>query len=129
MIAVKGLAHRYGPVEALRLPGWQVAPGGRWLVLGPSGSGKSTLLHVLAGLVRPSAGDVEVNQQDLLSLRGAELDRWRGATVGIVLQALHLVKHLNVRDNLRLAQYMAHLPQDDSRIADALGALAVGDKA
>jgi putative ABC transport system ATP-binding protein len=129
MIAVKGLAHRYGAVEALRLPGWQVAPGERWLVLGPSGSGKSTLLHVIAGLIRPSAGDVEVNQQDLLSLRGAQLDRWRGATVGIVLQALHLVKHLNVRDNLRLAQYMAHLPQDDSRIADALGALGVGDKA
>ena len=59
---------------------------------------------------------------------GARLDRWRGATVGIVLQALHLVQHLSVRDNLRLAQYLAQVPQDDARIADTLGALGVGDK-
>ena len=51
------------------------------------------------------------------------------ATVGIVLQALHLVKHLSVRDNLRLAQYLAHAPQDDARIADTLGALGVAAKA
>jgi putative ABC transport system ATP-binding protein len=46
-----------------------------------------------------------------------------------VLQALHLVRHLSVRDNLRLAQYLAHLPQDDTRIHDTLGALGVADKA
>jgi putative ABC transport system ATP-binding protein len=45
-----------------------------------------------------------------------------------VLQALHLVKHLSVRDNLRLAQYLAQVPQDDARIADTLGALGVADK-
>jgi len=129
MIAVHGLAHRYGVNTALRLPQWRVAQGERWAVLGPSGSGKSTLLHVLAGLVRPSEGEVEVSGQDLRKLQGSTLDRWRGATVGIVLQALHLVRHLSVRDNLRLAQYLAHLPQDDTRIDDTLGSLAVADKA
>jgi ABC-type lipoprotein export system ATPase subunit len=129
MIAVRGLAHRYGAVEALRLPDWKVAQGERWLVLGPSGCGKTTLLHVLAGLVRPTEGEVEVSGESLRKLEGARLDRWRATTVGIVLQALHLVKHLSVRDNLRLAQYLAHAPQDDARIADALGALGVGEKA
>jgi putative ABC transport system ATP-binding protein len=129
MIAVRGLAHRYGAADALRLPEWKVAQGERWAVLGASGSGKSTLLHVVAGLVRPTEGEVEVSGESLRKLDGVRLDRWRGATVGIVLQALHLVRHLSVRDNLRLAQYMAHLPQDDARIDDTLGALGVADKA
>src|SRR5688500_16394990 len=115
MISVRGLTHRYGAVEALRLSEWQVAQGERWLVLGASGCGKTTLLHVLAGLVRPTEGEVNVFQTDILSLQGNRLDAWRGAHVGIVLQALHLLKHLSVRDNLRLAQYLARLPQDDTR--------------
>ena len=129
MISVRGLAHRYGAVEALRLPEWKVAQGERWLVLGASGSGKSTLLHALAGLVRPTEGEIEVAGENLRRLEGARLDRWRATTVGIVLQALHLVKHLSVRDNLRLAQYLAHVPQDDARIGDTLAALGVAPKA
>ena len=129
MIAVHALAHRYGATPALRLAEWRVGQGERWAVLGPSGSGKSTLLHILAGLVRPSEGEVEVSGQDLAKLQGATLDRWRGATVGIVLQALHLLRHLSVRDNLRLAQYLAHLPQDNTRIHDTLASLGVADKA
>ena len=128
MIAVRGLAHRYGQQEALRLPEWKVAQGERWLVLGPSGCGKTTLLHVIAGLVHPSEGSVEVAGENLQKLEGARMDRWRATTVGIVLQALHLVRHLSVRDNLRLAQYLAKAPQDDKRIDDALGALGVAQK-
>jgi putative ABC transport system ATP-binding protein len=129
VIAVRGLAHRYGATQALRLADWKVAQGERWLVLGASGCGKTTLLHILAGLVRPSEGKVEIAGQDISALSGSILDRWRATTVGIVLQALHLVKHLSVRDNLRLAQYLAHAAQDDARIADTLQALGVGDKA
>lgn len=129
MIAVRGLAHRYGEVEALRLPEWNVAQGEHWLVLGVSGCGKTTLLHVIAGLIRPTEGEVEVSGESLRKLDGVRLDRWRGSTIGIVLQALHLVRHLSVRDNLRLAQYMAHVPQDDARVADTLAALGVADKA
>jgi putative ABC transport system ATP-binding protein len=128
MIAVRGLAHRYGEQQALRVPDWKVAQGERWLVLGPSGCGKTTLLHVLAGLIHPSEGDVEVAGEKLQKLDGARMDRWRATTIGIVLQALHLVKHLSVRDNLRLAQYLAKAPQDDKRIDDALGALGVAAK-
>ena len=126
---VEELSHRYGDLEVLRLPAWKVASGERWLVHGPSGCGKTTLLHVLAGLVRPSAGRIRVAGEDLLALRGSALDRWRGASVGIVLQAMHLVKHLSVLDNMRLAQYAARVPQDDARAGEALAALGVADKA
>jgi putative ABC transport system ATP-binding protein len=129
MISVRGLAHRYGSTEVLRLADWRVTQGERWLVLGPSGCGKTTLLHLVAGLIRPTEGELEVAGENLRKLDGMRLDRWRGATVGIVLQALHLLRHLSVRDNLRLAQYLAHAPQDDARIAETLGALGVADKA
>jgi putative ABC transport system ATP-binding protein len=129
MISVKNLEHRFGEKLVLRVADWTVGTGERSLVIGPSGSGKSTLLHILAGLARPSEGRVSVFQRDVFSLKKAEIDRWRGATVGIVLQALHLVSHLTVRANLRLAQYLAHLPQDDQAINEALAALGVAAKA
>lgn len=128
MIDVRGLEHRYAGTPVLSVPRWEVGRGERWLLLGASGSGKTTLLHILAGLVSPSAGAVSVDGANLNKLSNAERDRWRGANVGIVLQALHLVAHLSVRDNLRLAQYLAHAPQDDARVDDALEALGVRDK-
>ena len=129
MIAVRNLEHRYQGNRALSLPQWQAAAGSRWLVLGPSGCGKTTLLHVLAGLIPVVSGEVQVDGKDLRSLKGKDLDRWRGANVGIVLQALHLVPHLSVRDNLRLAQYLARATQSDAAVGDALAALGVADKA
>src|SRR5437763_51282 len=120
MISVRGLAHRYGSTQVLRIAQWQVEAGARCLVLGPSGSGKTTLLHILAGLQAPSEGAVSLFGQDLHALRGAQIDRWRGAHVGIVLQALHLIAHLSVRANLRLAQYLARRPQDDAAVDAAL---------
>jgi putative ABC transport system ATP-binding protein len=129
VLAVRGLVHRYGSRQVLRVDDWSVAAGARALVLGPSGSGKSTLLHVLAGLLRPTAGEVSVFGQQLSALGKSEIDAWRGKNVGIVLQALHLVSHLTVRANLRLAQYLARLPQDDAAVERALAALGVADKA
>jgi putative ABC transport system ATP-binding protein len=129
MLAVRGLVHRYGEQQVLRVDDWSVPSGARAVVLGPSGSGKSTLLHSLAGLLQPSTGSIVFHDQEVSTLQGRERDRWRGRNVGIVLQALHLVRHLTVRANLRLAQYLAGLPQDDAAVDRALGALGVADKA
>ena len=129
MISVRNLEQRFGEKIVLHVADWSVGAGERSLVIGPSGCGKSTLLHILAGLQRPSSGSVSVFQKDVFSLKNAQIDRWRGATVGIVLQALHLVSHLTVRANLRLAQYLAHLPQDDRAVDNALAALGVAAKA
>ena len=128
-IIAAGLEQRYGSSVVLRVPEWRVAAGERWLVVGSSGSGKTTLLHLLAGLLTPSAGALSVLGADLRSLAGRTLDRWRSRNVGIVLQALHLVGHLSVRANVRLAQYLAGLPQDDAAIDSALASLGVADKA
>jgi len=128
-VAVRGLEHRYGPQRVLNIPQWTLGSGERCAIIGPSGSGKSTLLHILAGLQQPTSGEVQVFSTNIFSLKGKDRDHWRGANVGIVLQALHLVAHLTARANVRLAQYLARLPQDDAAVGRALEALGVADKA
>jgi putative ABC transport system ATP-binding protein len=110
VLAIEDVAHRYGARVVLAISSWTVAPGQHSLILGPSGSGKSTLLHLIAGLLRPSRGRLHVAGQDLDALAPAALDGFRGRTIGIVLQRLHLIRALTVRDNLRLAQSLAGLP-------------------
>lgn len=128
MISVEGLRHRYGDREVLALDAWRAAVGEHWLVLGASGSGKTTFLCVLGGLLRPSAGRVQVAGEDLGALSGTALDRFRGRHVGFVPQKLHLIASLTVEDNLVLSQYLAGLPQDRSRVREVLGALGLADR-
>jgi ABC-type lipoprotein export system ATPase subunit len=129
MFDVRNLEHAYDGTVVLRLAGWQAAQGEHWLVLGPSGSGKSTLLHVLAGLVRPTRGEVTVGGQRLDKLKAGALDRFRGQQVGIVLQQLHLVSTLTVEKNVLLAQYLSGAKQDPARVAAVLESLDLAGKA
>jgi putative ABC transport system ATP-binding protein len=119
VLVLENVAKAYGERTVLAVRSWAVATGQHSLILGPSGSGKSTLLHLIAGLLRPSCGRVVVAGQDLSALAPAELDAFRGRSIGIVLQRLHLIPVLSVRDNLRLARTLARLPPDAARI-DAL---------
>jgi putative ABC transport system ATP-binding protein len=116
VLVLDGLARAYGTRTVVQIPSWAVAAGQHSLILGPSGSGKTTLLHLIAGLLRPSRGSVRVAGQDLGALTPAQLDAFRGTMVGIVLQRLHLIAALTVRDNLRLARTLARLPPDPRRI-------------
>jgi putative ABC transport system ATP-binding protein len=124
VLSVQGLARQFGGRTVLEVAAWTVAPGRHSLVLGPSGCGKSTLLHLIAGLLRPSRGRILVAGRDLTALRPVELDRLRGQKIGIVLQTLHLISAISVRDNLRLARSLAGLPDDHERrerLLDELG--------
>jgi ABC-type lipoprotein export system ATPase subunit len=129
MLRLTGLHQRYGAREVLALPHFEAAAGEHWLVLGASGRGKTTLLNLLAGLLRPSEGAVEIGGQSLGALGGAALDRWRGRNVGIVPQKLHLVSSLSVLQNLLLAPYLAGLPVDERRASDLLKSLSLEEKA
>src|SRR5262245_8166796 len=128
MFAVENLKHAYNGTEVLNVGSWRADQGAQWLIIGPSGSGKTTLLHVLAGILRPSAGSVGVAGQELTALKARGLDHFRGRHIGTVLQALHLIPSLRVMDNLLLAQYLAGLPQDRGRAREVLQALDLGEK-
>jgi ABC-type lipoprotein export system ATPase subunit len=83
-----------------------VAPGEMVGLLGPSGSGKSTLLLACAGLLRPSAGKLIVNGQNLATLTQDELDTLRATRLGILLQGAsrNLVPYLTCVENVAFAQ-------------------------
>jgi putative ABC transport system ATP-binding protein len=130
MLRLLGLHQRYGAREVLTLRHFEAAAGDHWLVLGASGSGKTTLLNLLAGLLRPSKGTVEIGGESLGALAargGAALDRWRGRHIGVVPQKLHLVSSLNVLQNLLLAPYLAGLPADRKRAEMLLEELSLKD--
>jgi putative ABC transport system ATP-binding protein len=129
VLSLKGLRQSYGAREVLALDNFEAAAGEHWLVLGASGSGKTTFLNLAAGLLQPSAGEISVGGQPLAKLQGGALDRWRGRTVGIVPQKLHLVSSLSVLQNLLLAPYLAGLPSDLSRATGLLEMLSLKDKA
>jgi ABC-type lipoprotein export system ATPase subunit len=128
MFAIQNLKHAYDGTEVLNVAAWRADQGAQWLVIGPSGSGKTTLLHILAGILRPTAGSVGIAGQDIVTLGAQQLDRFRGQHIGIVLQRLHLIPSLAVMDNLLLAQYLAGLPQDRARVREVLKTLDLADK-
>jgi ABC-type lipoprotein export system ATPase subunit len=79
-----------------------VFPGRRiTLVSGRSGVGKSTLLHLLAGLLRPTQGEIRADGQPVSRWLTAHRDRWR-RQVGILFQQDHLIGHLTVLENVIL---------------------------
>ncbi len=129
MIRTRGLAYRYPRGPALAFPDVEVAQGRRLLLQGRSGAGKSTWLALVAGLLTPSAGDVQVGGQDLASVPRRALDRWRGRSIGFLPQRLYLSEALSVERNLALPFFAAGLPHDAARIAEALQALGVADLA
>lgn len=125
MLCLSGIRHLYGTKIVLALGRFEAGAGEHWLVLGASGCGKTTLLNLAAGLLRPAEGAVEAGGQDLAKLGGGELDRWRGRTVGIVPQQLHLVSSLTVLQNLMLAPYLAGLAVDRGRAESLLKQLGL----
>ncbi|RYF22071.1 MAG: ABC transporter ATP-binding protein [Flavobacteriales bacterium] len=128
MISIQSVLHQYGNEQALKFADWQVNDGEQWLLLGQSGSGKTTLLHILTGLLKPTQGDVEINNTSLYKLSPKELDKFRGRHIGIIFQQPHLIKSLNITENLVLAQSFAGLPTDKKRIEEVLSSLDMAQK-
>jgi putative ABC transport system ATP-binding protein len=125
MLEIRDLRHDYAGRTVLAVPAWEVAQGEACLVLGPSGSGKSTLLNVIAGLTTPTTGTVRVGGEEVTRLAPARRDAYRARRVGLVLQTLHLIGVVSVRENLRLAQSLAGAPVDDARIDEVLATLGI----
>src|SRR5918996_566195 len=112
-VACRRVVHIYradaGDVVALAGVDLSIAPGETLALVGPSGSGKSTLIALLAGLMRPSAGRINIGTYDLGKLSDAEVSRLRGTEIGVVLQgaARNLLPYASLHRNIWLAQRRA----------------------
>ena len=99
-LVIKGLVKEYVPGKpVLRGINLAIAPQGITAVIGPSGTGKSTLLRCINRLVEPTAGQVLLNGQDLVPLRGRGL-RMARRRIGMVFQEYNLVERLSVMENV-----------------------------
>ena len=120
-------------VVALRGLDLSVESGELIAVIGASGSGKSTLLNILAGLDRPSAGQVLVGTRDLLDVSDSDLVMYRRSEVGFVWQATarNLVPYLSVSDNIELPMALTGLSSKSRRAwsEELLESLGMIDKA
>ena len=103
MLEVDGLEVSYGPVRALRGVTLRVAEGEMVSVVGPNGAGKSTLLLAIAGALAPSAGEIRLNEESLLS-RPTEAVARLG--ISLVPEGRNIFTQLTVEENLRLGTQM-----------------------
>ena len=105
-----------------------VAAGEMVAILGPSGSGKSTLLALMAGLDRPSAGEVVLDGVPLSGLSEDRLALLRRAKVGFVFQSFQLLGHLTAVDNVALPLELLRRPEPRRRAAELLERVGLGER-
>jgi putative ABC transport system ATP-binding protein len=127
LIQTSNLTYCYPGSSPIPFPDLDAAQGSVILLSGPSGCGKSTWLALVAGLVKPSAGNLTIANQALGNLNGIAADAWRAKTIGFLPQKLHLSAALTVAQNLGMAQWAAGQLEDLARINLTLKALGVGD--
>jgi putative ABC transport system ATP-binding protein len=120
---VKAYHDGAGEVTVLREVSLQVKAGEAVGVVGPSGSGKSTLINMVAGIDRPTSGQVIVAGQPVHTLSENQLARWRGRNVGVIFQFFQLLPTLSVIENVMLPMDFCNVYPSRERQARAMALL------
>ena len=133
MISVRNLGMRLEsggrPVNVLT-DVWLEIPARQFVAIaGPSGSGKSTLLGLIAGLDRPTAGDIVVNGVDLMALGEDGLARFRRDAIGYVFQSFHLIPTLTALENVAVPLELGGEPDALDRARALLREVGLEDRA
>jgi putative ABC transport system ATP-binding protein len=135
LIEIRGLSKvfRRDSVEIRVLAGidLDVHAGDFVSLMGPSGSGKTTLLNIIAGIDRPSGGELRVLDADLLSMSEDELAAWRNRHVGFVFQHFNLIPVLTAFGNVELPLLLTPLSRRERRehVMTALELVGLGARA
>jgi ABC-type lipoprotein export system ATPase subunit len=110
MLQTKDVYFSYTSGVSFHFPDIDCAAGETVLITGSSGKGKTTLLHLLAGILKPSAGEILVGQTNMAEMSGKRLDSFRGKRIGIIFQQSHFIQSLPVQDNLVMPLYCSRQP-------------------
>jgi putative ABC transport system ATP-binding protein len=126
------VVRRYGAgdtaVDALRGVSVDIAAGRLTAVMGPSGSGKSTLMHILAGLDKPTAGEVTVAGVDIGGLDDTALTKLRRDHIGFVFQFFNLLPMLTAAENIVLPLKLAGGRPDQGWFTELVDRVGLGDR-
>ena len=129
-VRARGLEVRYEEDAHITLPDLTLGAGEELALVGPSGSGKTTLLHVLAGLLKPTRGDVEIAGEVLTTMPQGRLERFRARHIGLVFQDLHLIDGYTALENVVVALAAAGVPigEANGRARHLLGDLGLSHR-
>jgi putative ABC transport system ATP-binding protein len=97
-------------------------------IMGPSGSGKSTLLHMLAGLDRPTSGQVYIGETEITSLRDKRLTMLRRDRIGFVFQSFNLLPTMTAAENIALPMRIAGRRPDPDWVASIVETVGLRDR-
>jgi len=115
-------------VEALRGVSLDVDRGELVSIMGPSGSGKSTLMHVMAGLDKPTSGEVAIAGTNIAALNDTELTKLRRAHIGFIFQFFNLLPMLTAEENITLPLQLAGGKQDRDWVENVIDKVGLGDR-
>lgn len=128
MLVTKELKHRYYKGQSFSFPDINCNASDTLLVLGQSGVGKTTLLHILAGILKPTSGEVIIADDSLYKKSANQLDHFRGKNIGLVFQKPYFVQAVNAIENLQLAQQLAGNKIDKKVINQLLDQLQIKNR-
>ena len=118
-------------VEVLHALDLEIPEGEFLALMGPSGSGKTTILNLIGGLDRADSGEVIVGGENLQSLSGGQLAKWRSRHVGFVFQFYNLMPMLSAAANVELPLLLTNLSKAERKkhVDLALGVVGLTDRA
>jgi putative ABC transport system ATP-binding protein len=133
MIRIEDLTFRYSATSfRLRVPAFALQDKERVAIVGPSGSGKTTLLNLIAGILTPEAGQIDVAGTNVATLSDVQRRRFRASTIGFVFQDFALLDYLSARQNILYPYRITPALTLDAQARDRAEALAtacgIGDK-
>jgi putative ABC transport system ATP-binding protein len=107
-----------------------VAKGEFVSLMGPSGSGKSTLLHIIAGIDRPTSGELNVLGDNIATLSETRLSTWRNDHTGFVFQSFNLIPVLTAKENVEMPLLLTGLSKAERRehVETALKIVGLSDR-
>jgi len=132
MLTTKELCKTYGSgevkVDALKNINLTINQGEFVAIVGASGSGKSTLLHAMAGLDKPTGGNIIIDNQDIYTLDGDNLAIFRRRKIGFVFQSFNLISVLTLEENIQLPVLLDHQKIDKDYLNELLELLGLSDR-
>ncbi|MDW3222389.1 MAG: ABC transporter ATP-binding protein [Paracoccaceae bacterium] len=133
MITIENLSFRYSATSyRLRVPAFTLQDHERVAIVGPSGSGKTTLLNLIAGILTPEAGRIDVAGADVAKLSDFQRRRFRASTIGFVFQDFALLDYLSARQNIlypyRITPALTLDAEARERAETLAAACGIGDK-